>query len=117
MVVAGVIQVGPLSSMTRAHFEEAVNIMLWGPVNVALAVLPGMRRRSRGRLAVVSSIGGIIAVPHLLPYSTAKFGALGFSSGLRSELAGTGISVTSIVPGLMRTGSHLRGGVRRGAAT
>ena len=108
VVVAGVIQVGPLSSMTRAHFEEAVNIMLWGPVNVALAVLPGMRRRGRGRLAVVSSIGGIIAVPHLLPYSTAKFGALGFSSGLRSELSGTGVSVTSIVPGLMRTGSHLR---------
>ena len=108
VVVAGVIQVGPLSSMTREHFEEAINIMLWGPVNVALAVLPGMRRRRRGRLGVVSSIGGIIAVPHLLPYSTAKFGALGFSSGLRAELAGTGISVTTIAPGLMRTGSHLR---------
>jgi short-subunit dehydrogenase len=94
--------------MTRAHFEEAVGIMLWGPVNLALAVLPAMRSRARGRIGVVSSIGGVVAVPHLLPYSTAKFGALGFSSGLRAELAGSGITVTSIVPGLMRTGSHLR---------
>jgi short-subunit dehydrogenase len=108
VAVAGVIQVGPLSSMTRAHFEEAVGIMLWGPVNLALALLPAMRSRARGRIGVVSSIGGVVAVPHLLPYSTAKFGALGFSSGLRAELAGTGITVTSIVPGLMRTGSHLR---------
>ncbi len=108
VAVAGVIQVGPLASMTRSHFEEAIDIMLWGPINVALAVLPGMRSRGRGRIGVVSSIGGIIAVPHLLPYSTAKFGALGFSTGLRSELAGTGISVTTVAPGLMRTGSHLR---------
>ena len=108
LAVAGVIQVGPLSSMTRAHFEEAVGIMLWGPVNLALAVLPAMRTRGRGRIGIVSSIGGVVAVPHLLPYSTAKFGALGFSSGLRTELAGSGITVTTIVPGLMRTGSHLR---------
>lgn len=108
LVVAGVIQVGPLSSMTRAHFEQAVDIMLWGPVNVALAVLPAMRARRRGHIGIVSSLAGIIAVPHLLPYSTAKFAALGFSSGLRSELAGTGVRVTTIAPGLMRTGSHLR---------
>lgn len=108
LVVAGVIQVGPLSSMTRRHFEQAIGIMLWGPVNVALAVLPAMRTRRHGRIGVVSSIGGLIAVPHLLPYSTAKFGATGFSSGLRSELAGTGVTVTTVAPGLMRTGSHLR---------
>lgn len=106
--VAGVIQVGPLAALTREHFEQAIDIMLWGPVNLALAVLPGMRERRRGRIATVASIGGMLSVPHLLPYSTAKFGAVGFSQGLRAELAGTGISVTTIVPGLMRTGSHLR---------
>ncbi len=106
--VAGVIQVGPLESVGREQFETAMNIMAWGPINVALAVLPAMRARRSGRIGVISSVGGLIAVPHLLPYSTAKFAALGFSRGLRAELAGTGVSVTTVAPGLMRTGSHLR---------
>ncbi|MCW2811567.1 MAG: Short-chain dehydrogenase [Friedmanniella sp.] len=108
VVVAGVIQVGPLESLTRAHFEQAIDIMLWGPINVGLAVTARMRPRGRGRIGVVSSVGGLISVPHLLPYSTAKFGAVGFASGLRAELAGSGVKVTTITPGLMRTGSHLR---------
>ncbi|AKT50321.1 SDR family NAD(P)-dependent oxidoreductase [Arsenicicoccus sp. oral taxon 190] len=106
--VAGVIQVGPLAATRREHFEQAIDIMLWGPVNLALAVLPVMRERRRGRIGVVTSIGGKISVPHLLPYSTAKFGAVGFTEGLAAELAGTGVTATTIVPGLMRTGSHLQ---------
>jgi short-subunit dehydrogenase len=108
VTVAGVIQVGPLDSLERAHFDEAVDIMLWGPVNCALAVAGRMRARGRGRIATITSIGGLVSVPHLLPYSTAKFGAVGFTQGLRAELAGTGVTVTTVAPGLMRTGSHLR---------
>lgn len=107
IVVAGVIQVGPLASLTRDHFQEAVDIMLWGPVNVALAVVRRMRDRGRGRVGVVTSVGGLVPVPHLLSYSTAKFGATGFTAGLRTELAGTGVKVTTVAPGLMRTGGHL----------
>jgi NAD(P)-dependent dehydrogenase (short-subunit alcohol dehydrogenase family) len=106
--VAGVIQVGPLSALTREHFEQAIDIMTWGPVNLALAVLPSMRARRSGRIGVITSIGGLVSVPHLLPYSTAKFGAVGFTNGLRAELAGTGVTATTVAPGLMRTGSHLR---------
>jgi len=108
VVVAGVIQVGPLDSLDRSHFTEAVDIMLWGPVNVGLALAPRMRSRRSGRIGVITSIGGLVSVPHLLPYSTAKFGAVGFSQGLRAELAGTGVTVTTVAPGLMRTGSHVR---------
>jgi len=107
ITVAGVIQVGPLESMTEEHFAEAVDIILWGPVHLALAVLPHMRARGTGHIGTVTSIGGLVSVPHLLPYSTAKFGAVGFSQGLSAELAGTGITATTIVPGLMRTGGHL----------
>ena len=106
--VAGVIQVGPLSSLTREHFEQAIDIMQWGPINLALAVVPRMRARGRGRFGTIASIGGLVSVPHLLPYSTAKFGAVGFTNGLRAELAGTGVTATTVAPGLMRTGSHLR---------
>ena len=82
--------------------------MLWGPINTALAVVPRMRERGRGHIGVITSLGGLISAPHLLPYSTAKFGAVGFARGLRSELSGTGVTVTTVAPGLMRTGSHLR---------
>jgi NAD(P)-dependent dehydrogenase (short-subunit alcohol dehydrogenase family) len=106
--VAGVIQVGPLDAMTREHFAESIDIMLWGPITMALAVLPAMRSRGRGRIGTITSIGGLVSVPHLLPYSTAKFGAVGFTQGLRAELAGSGVTVTMVAPGLMRTGSHLQ---------
>nr|WP_238706081.1 SDR family NAD(P)-dependent oxidoreductase [Serinicoccus marinus] len=104
--VAGIIQVGPAETMTFHHFDQALGTMLMGPLNTLWSVLPGMRERGHGRLGVVSSIGGVVAPPHLLPYSTAKFGATGLTQGLASELAGTGVTATTIVPGLMRTGSH-----------
>jgi NAD(P)-dependent dehydrogenase (short-subunit alcohol dehydrogenase family) len=106
--VAGIIQVGPLAALRRSHFTEAVDTMLWGPINTALAVIPGMVDQGHGRIGVITSVGGLISPPHLLPYSTAKFGAVGFSRGLRAELAGSGVTVTTVAPGLMRTGSHLR---------
>ncbi len=104
--VAGVIQVGPVEAVTREHFAASINIMLWGPINMALAVLPSMRKRRSGRIGVVTSIGGKLSPPRLLPYATAKFGAVGFTEGLSAELAGTGVTATTLVPGLMRTGSH-----------
>jgi short-subunit dehydrogenase len=104
---AGIIQVGPLESQQVADVEMAMDVMFWGVVHSSLAVLPQMRARRAGRIANVTSIGGRIAVPHLLPYSGAKFAAAGFSEGLAAEVAKDGITVTTIVPGLMRTGSHL----------
>ncbi len=106
--VAGVIQVGPLTAVTEDLFAQAIDIMLWGPIHLALAVLPGMRERGFGRIGVVTSVGGVVSPPHLLPYATAKFGAVGFTQGLHADLAGTGITATTIVPGLMRTGSDRR---------
>jgi NAD(P)-dependent dehydrogenase (short-subunit alcohol dehydrogenase family) len=93
--------------MMPERFDEAIDIMLRRPVNLALAVLPGMRERGFGRVGTVTSIGGVVSVPHLPPYSTAKFGAVGCSQGRSAELAGTGVTSTTIVPGLMRTGSHV----------
>jgi NAD(P)-dependent dehydrogenase (short-subunit alcohol dehydrogenase family) len=104
---AGVIQVGPLESQAIEDFQTAMDVMYWGIVYPTLAVLPQMRARRAGRIVNITSIGGKIAVPHLMPYSGAKFAAVGFSEGLAAEVAKDGITVTTIVPGLMRTGSHL----------
>jgi NAD(P)-dependent dehydrogenase (short-subunit alcohol dehydrogenase family) len=105
---AGNIQVGPFSEMTVGDFGRAMDVIFWGTLYATLAVLPSMRQRRQGRIVNVTSIGGKVSVPHLLPYSCAKFAALALSEGLRTELAPAGIRVTTIVPGLMRTGSHLK---------
>jgi NAD(P)-dependent dehydrogenase (short-subunit alcohol dehydrogenase family) len=105
---AGLIDVGPLETMTVEDFERALGVMFWGTLYPTLAAVPAMRARGGGRIVNVTSIGGRLSIPHLLPYSCAKFAAVGLSEGLHAELARHGIRVTTVVPGLMRTGSHLR---------
>ena len=105
---AGVIQVGPVQAAQIGHYEMAVNTMALAPARLALTALPVMSRQGHGRIVTIGSIGGKISVPHLLPYSTAKFAAVGFSEGLRAELGRGPVTVTTVVPGLMRTGSHLQ---------
>jgi len=102
---AGVIQVGPLEVMTMEDFERAMQSHFWGPLNTIMAVLPSMRQKKSGRIVNISSIGGKVSVPHLVPYSASKFALVGLSKGLRAELLKDGISVTTVCPGLMRTGS------------
>jgi short-subunit dehydrogenase len=105
---AGIIRVGPVSSTTAADYEAALATMALAPARLALAALPGMREQGHGRIVTIASIGGKVSVPHLLPYCTAKFAAVGFSEGLRAELGPGPVTVTTVVPGLMRTGSHVR---------
>ena len=105
---AGEIQIGPVHELSAADFERIMNIDFWGTFYPIEAVLPAMRARKAGRIALITSIGGRIATPHLLPYSTAKFATVGLGEGLAAELARDGITVTTVVPGLMRTGSHIQ---------
>jgi NAD(P)-dependent dehydrogenase (short-subunit alcohol dehydrogenase family) len=102
---AGVIEVGPVETMTMADYEEALDINLRGPLHTMLAVIPEMRQRGEGRIVNITSIGGKIAIPHLTPYTTSKFALVGLSKAMRAELAKDGIVVTTVCPGLMRTGS------------
>lgn len=103
---AGTIAVGPIESQTLADFESAMGTMFWGAVYTTLAVLPQMMERRSGRIVNITSIGGKVPIPHLAPYCSAKFAAVGFSQALRAELAKNHVKVTTVVPGLMRTGSH-----------
>ena len=104
---AGVIAVGPIETDRIEDFEQTLAIMFWGVVYPTFAVLPQMTERGEGRIANITSIGGKISVPFLLSYNAAKFAAVGFSEGLRAELAAKGVLVTTVVPGLMRTGSYV----------
>jgi short-subunit dehydrogenase len=102
---AGIISVGPVETMTLADFYDAMAINYFAAVHTILEVLPEMRERRQGRILNITSIGGKISVPHLLPYSASKFALVGLSEGLRAELAKDGIIVTTVCPFLMRTGS------------
>jgi NAD(P)-dependent dehydrogenase (short-subunit alcohol dehydrogenase family) len=102
---AGIIQVGPLEHMQLSDFEDAMSTHFWGPLYMVRSSLPHMRRQGSGRIVNVTSIGARIAVPHLTPYSASKFALAGLSDGLRHELSKENIVVTSVFPGLMRTGS------------
>ena len=105
---AGIIQVGPVQTTNAEDYQTALDTMALAPVRLALAALPVMRQQQHGRIVTIASIGGKVSVPHLLPYSTAKFAAVGFSEGLRAELGRGPVTLTTVVPGLMRTGSHLQ---------
>jgi NAD(P)-dependent dehydrogenase (short-subunit alcohol dehydrogenase family) len=102
---AGIIQVGPLDHMKLSDYEDAMNTHFWGPLYMVLASVPHMRRHGEGRIVNISSIGGRISVPHLVPYCASKFALTGLSDGLHAELIREGILVTTVCPGLMRTGS------------
>ena len=104
---AGIIIVGPVRNQRLEDFQEAMDIIFWGAVHATNAVLPHMLERHAGRIVNIASVGGKVSVPHLLPYSGAKFALVGYSEGLRAELARDGIKVTTVVPGLMRTGSYI----------
>jgi short-subunit dehydrogenase len=104
---AGEITVGPFDTFAHTDFKHAMDLMFWAPVNLTFEVLPIMRQQRSGHIVNITSVGGRVSIPHLLPYSCAKFALVGFSTGLSSELRSQHVHVLTVVPGLMRTGSHL----------
>jgi short-subunit dehydrogenase len=102
---AGIILGGPLDNMDSRDYEDSMAIHFWAPLHAMQAVLPSMRDRGEGRIVNISSLGGKVALPHMAPYSASKFALVGLSEGFRAELRQHGVSVTTVCPGLLRTGS------------
>jgi len=103
---AGIIEIGPIEHMQLKDFDRAMRLHFWAPFILYLLVTPQMRANG-GRIVNISSIGGRIAVPHMAAYSASKFALTGFSDAIRAELARDNIFVTTVTPGLMRTGSQI----------
>src|SRR5947207_4943379 len=82
-------------------------LQLWLPYDLSMTAIPHPRRVGEGRVVNIASIGGKVAIPHLAPYCASKFALVGLSDAIRAELARDNICVTTVCPGLMRTGSHL----------
>ncbi len=103
---AGVIYVGPIEKQPLEAYRDAMESDFFASLQMTYAVLPQMLDRGEGSIVNITSIGGKMPVPHLAPYNAAKFAATGFSETLHAELRGKGIRVTTVCPGLLRTGSY-----------
>lgn len=105
---AGAISVGPIDAFSEADFRRAMDLMFWAGFRTTMALLPDFLRSGDADIVNITSIGGKIPMPHLLPYATAKFAMTGFSEGLSAEIRSRGVHVLTVTPGLMRTGAHLQ---------
>jgi short-subunit dehydrogenase len=101
---AGTIGVGPLEAMEFDDFRRAMDTHFFGPLRLVLGVTDDMRARGGGRIVNIASIGSLVAVPHLASYTASKHALVGLSASLRAELTRANVLVTTVVPGLMRTG-------------
>ncbi len=105
--VAGVIKFGPLQHQTEEDFRESLGVHFWGAYYLTEALRRYLPRDGTGRIAYVSSFGGRVAAPHMAAYAAGKAALVAYADAVRTELAREGIRVTTITPGLMRTGSHV----------
>jgi NAD(P)-dependent dehydrogenase (short-subunit alcohol dehydrogenase family) len=103
---AGIIDVGPFEDQPLAHYEKTMKINFFAALYTIQAAVPSMLERGSGSIVNISSIGGKIPVPHMLPYVAAKFALAGFSEGLHAELRHKGVRVTTVCPGLLRSGGE-----------
>lgn len=104
---AGIIEVGPLDHMQREDFERSMGLHFWAPFGLMAQIIGEMRAQGGGRIVNIASIGGKIAIPHMVPYTASKFALVGLSDAMRAELARENIFVTTVTPGMMRTGSEV----------
>ncbi|WKN32605.1 SDR family oxidoreductase [Porifericola rhodea] len=102
---AGVIQIAPAEEMEMQEYEEAMNLHFWAPLRLMEAVLPEMRKKKEGRIVNIASLAGKVIVPHLAPYTASKHALVGLSESLHAEMQKYNIYITTVCPGLMRTGS------------
>ena len=109
---AGIIQVGPQHLMEIEDYEIAMRTNFWAQLYAMQAVIPHFAEKGGGRIVNITSIGGKIALPHLLPYTASKFAAIGLSEGMHAELKKYNIVVTTVIPNLMRTGSPLHADIK-----
>jgi NAD(P)-dependent dehydrogenase (short-subunit alcohol dehydrogenase family) len=101
---AGVALHGTVEEVSLADIEWVMSVNFWGTVYCVKHFLPMLRRRAGARVVCMSSIFGVVAPPGQAAYCASKFAVRGFAEALRHELEGTGVRVSTVHPGGVRTG-------------
>jgi len=100
---AGVAVVAPFLRTGAKDWDWVDAVNLRGPVRLTRALLPSMLERRCGHLVMVASLAGLVGAPGMVAYSTSKFALVGFAEALRLEVASSGVGVTLVCPGFVRT--------------
>ena len=106
---AGIAIAGPVELVPLAEWRRQLDVNVVGQVAVVQAALPALRR-SRGRVVLMGSIGGVSALPFLAPYAASKFALEGIADSLRLEVEPFGIRVAIVRPGTIATPIWRKGG-------
>jgi short-subunit dehydrogenase len=102
---------GPFAEMPASTLDQLITVNVRAPLALTRALLPGMLARGRGHIALVGSIAGLTGVASESGYAATKAAVLVFAESLRLELAGTGVGVTVVSPGVVDTPFFQRRGV------
>ncbi|MCW0181554.1 MAG: SDR family NAD(P)-dependent oxidoreductase [Zavarzinia sp.] len=100
---AGTHRPTPVVDFRPADFRELFTVNVFGTVNGLAALLPLMRARGRGRIAVVASVAGYSGLPGASAYGATKAALINMTEALRVELAGSGVDIRLVCPGFVRT--------------
>ncbi|MGE5625234.1 MAG: SDR family NAD(P)-dependent oxidoreductase [Bacillota bacterium] len=100
---AGIAVPGAIEDLSRDNWQRQFDVNFFGAMQLTRGVLPGMRRRGFGRIVMVSSILGRVAMPWRGAYNASKFALEGATDSLRLELRGSGVSVSLVNPGPIRS--------------
>ncbi|HEU5034394.1 MAG TPA: SDR family NAD(P)-dependent oxidoreductase [Mycobacteriales bacterium] len=107
---AGIGHAGAFAAMPPERIDELLAVNVRAPMLLARAALPHLLEQRRGAIVVVSSIAGALLVPHETVYSATKAAVEGFVEPLREELRGSGVTVCSVLPGVVATEFFARRG-------
>jgi NAD(P)-dependent dehydrogenase (short-subunit alcohol dehydrogenase family) len=101
---AGVALHGTVEEVSLADIEWVMSVNFWGTVYCVKHFLPLLKLQTRSHVVCMSSIFGVVAPPGQAAYCASKFAVRGFAEALRHELEGTGVAVSTVHPGGVRTG-------------
>ncbi len=101
---AGVALGGTFDEVSTADLEWIMGVNFWGAVYGCARFLPLLRRERAAHIVNLSSVFGLIAPPGQMGYAASKFALRGFSEALRAELRGTGVGLSVVHPGGIKTG-------------
>ncbi|WP_017653065.1 SDR family NAD(P)-dependent oxidoreductase [Fortiea contorta] len=110
---AGIFASGPVENFSLSDWHDVIDTNLWGYIHTINAILPHFLQRGSGTIVNVSSIGGKVPTPYLVPYCTSKFAVTGLTEALQTELKPKGIHVCGIYPNLIKS-SFMERAVFRG---
>lgn len=106
---AGVMETGPVAEIPLENVRRNYEVNVFAPLQLAQGFLPQMVKRGSGKVIFTSSMGGLITVPFAAIYTSTKHALEGIAEGLKDELAGTGVEICTVNPGVFGTGFNDRG--------